>query len=96
MASGLVKIGMTRNLEQRIKALRTMSPVPLRLLAAPVCHPIAEMALHEMLKEQRSHGEWFKMDGAVLDAIDAAQESNEAIAKFYVDTAETLLYKNSV
>jgi hypothetical protein len=93
MSAGLVKIGKTKNLEQRIKTLMTMSPVPLTLLAAPICHPLAEMAVHQMLAEHRSHGEWFRMAEPVLDVIDAAQESNYAMAKAYVDAAESIMYK---
>lgn len=92
-ASGLVKIGKTDHLERRIKSLHTMSPVPLTLLAAPLSHKRTEDALHEMLSEHRSHGEWFFMRGLVLDAIDAAQESSAALTEFALDSLVTICHK---
>lgn len=59
---GPVKIGATRNLEQRLLALQTGCPFPLRLLSAlPTADPLGyERHLHRRFARHRLDGEWFK------------------------------------
>lgn len=63
--TSLVKIGYTRgSVEQRIKAMQTGQPFPLRVIAT---HSIEadvrqkEAWLHAFLKQERRRGEWFEM-----------------------------------
>ncbi|MEV8523208.1 GIY-YIG nuclease family protein [Streptomyces sp. NPDC052000] len=58
--SGLIKIGVAANPKDRIRTLRTMSPVALRLvLVLPDRGAAGESELHARFAEHRSHGEWF-------------------------------------
>lgn len=56
---GLLKIGHSRNPRGRLGAMRTGSPVPLRLLSIMGGGPCRESRLHERFKRHRRHGEWF-------------------------------------
>lgn len=63
-ADGSVKIGMTRNMDKRIAALNTHSPCPvLRSVYGETNYPKeTEAALHELFKEKRTHGEFFRFE----------------------------------
>lgn len=58
-ANTLVKIGRSVDVQERLTALRTMSPVPLALLWQTLGGAELETALHRHFEDQRSHGEWF-------------------------------------
>jgi hypothetical protein len=57
---GPIKFGRTLNVERRFSSISTMSPVPLTLLGHVWLPDDAEAYIHEFLKEDRSHGEWFR------------------------------------
>lgn len=57
---GIVKIGKTACIENRMGSLKTMSPVPLRLVAYAPGYSRLERQLHDLFRAHRSHGEWFK------------------------------------
>jgi hypothetical protein len=63
--AGLVKIGRTKN-DPRLRANRIagQSPHPLRLLDYFETDQMEkeEMAVHEMLRDCRRHGEWFDLE----------------------------------
>jgi hypothetical protein len=60
-ANGLVKIGVAANPDDRLRALRTMSPISLRLLLTiPGVGAAGEAELHRRFADHRSHGEWFR------------------------------------
>lgn len=85
--NGLVKIGLTKNMPSRLRALRTMSPIPVRLLHAVSCdgkHPhIVEADFHSRFAKQRHHGEWFKLTKIQkkeimgIESIDIPREKDE-------------------
>lgn len=55
----LIKIGTSTDVYDRLKSIRTMTPLPLELLAvAAGSHP-EESALHGRFAHLRQHGEWF-------------------------------------
>lgn len=56
-----VKIGFTANLEQRLKEIQAMCPVPLELLATVPGGRAREAALHREFAGDRVHGEWFEL-----------------------------------
>lgn len=61
-SSPLPKIGITQNLDQRIKDIQAMSPTKLRLIVAMVVkNQEVETFLHRKFDEFRSHGEWFQI-----------------------------------
>lgn len=66
---GVVKIGFTNDLKQRLRRLQCGSPVPLYVLAAIEGQPqTLEREYHERFKAAREHGEWF------LRTIDVNEE----------------------
>lgn len=59
--NGLIKIGVAGSPKDRLRTLRTMSPVALRLvLVLPGRGAPGESELHARFAEHRSHGEWFR------------------------------------
>lgn len=57
--AGLIKIGVTTDVDKRIRSLENSSPVLLEFLG---CYPGTrsdERALHDRFKHLRRHGEWF-------------------------------------
>jgi hypothetical protein len=58
--SEAVKIGLTANLDERIKTLGTASPWPLTLIRSLPGSAELERELHRVLAEDRMHGEWFR------------------------------------
>lgn len=59
--SRLVKIGQSRNVEQRLRAIRMMSAHPVELLwqSDSSYGEELERKLHRVFHQFRSHGEWF-------------------------------------
>ncbi len=70
-----VKIGMTGNVEKRLRALRTYSWRPLRVLGLvsfngqPLAAFNMEMLAHRTLVESRLEGEWFEYSDEVQDFL---------------------------
>jgi hypothetical protein len=56
----LIKFGKTTNIEKRFAGIATMSPVPLTLMGHCWLPADAEAYIHDFLKEDRAHGEWFR------------------------------------
>lgn len=68
-ATGLVKIGRSKNVVERLRALQYVSPTPLSPLAF-LRGGLAEHKLHFAFSGHREHGEWFRLsDDALLDLI---------------------------
>jgi hypothetical protein len=61
--NGLVKIGRTVDIEQRLKTLHTMLPYELELLHLLPSSSIDELEcyLHRYFREKRVKGEWFRL-----------------------------------
>lgn len=57
--SSLVKIGRSVNIDQRLRSIQSMSPVPLTVLWTIPGSRSLELWLHITFAEYRSHGEWF-------------------------------------
>ena len=69
--AGLLKIGVTHDMDKRFKGITTMSPVPLVLhYSKKVTNARKlEKALHLKYKEFNSHGEWFNLTDKQIDDI---------------------------
>lgn len=68
--SGLVKIGVAGNPEQRLRQIQMMSPEPLRIIhTMPGGEPV-ERELHSRFSGLRSHGEWFRLDGPLKKEVE--------------------------
>lgn len=70
-ATGLVKIGRSGNVSQRMKTLAMLNKTPMRLLKtvrtkSPV---IDENTFHDIAAEHHVTGEWFRLDGAQITDI---------------------------
>lgn len=72
--TGLIKIGISRDMAQRLKALQTGSPDKLAVLGVIRCdRPVdKEREFHARFRAQHSHGEWFRPSPA-LEAFIAAE-----------------------
>lgn len=63
---GPIKIGITDNPVQRMKALQNASSCRLEYVALHAADTQTEAGLHEHLAEWRLHGEWFEPSSLVL------------------------------
>lgn len=66
-----IKVGKAKDPEQRMKALQTGCPYKLSLRSVIKCrddrHAFAmERAMHELLKNERKQGEWFRCTDYLL------------------------------
>lgn len=73
-ATKLIKIGVTNNLDARIKTLQRFSPGKLVLLASLPGTKGREARLHALFKHARTHGEWFSPVPEILDYIRQDEE----------------------
>lgn len=67
---GPVKIGITVDLQHRLKSLQTGSPTPLFVLGTIPGGLNEEKILHSRFKAYRVSGEWFVPDDAMLLALE--------------------------
>lgn len=64
---GPIKIGVSDSVFDRLKALQTGNPEPLRLIAAVIGDTQDELALHRRFRRQRLIGEWFRPSKKLLE-----------------------------
>ena len=64
-AGPYVKVGRTKNPDNRIKALKIQLPFPVGVEAVIPCedHVSAERYLHHFMRRERVNGEWFDLSG---------------------------------
>lgn len=62
-AGNLVKVGVSANVNERLKRLQANSPVPLKLEMVIVGTRYVEAAAHRIAKRKgfHRHGEWFEL-----------------------------------
>jgi len=73
-SSGAVKIGYTVDVFKRLKGLQTGYPDTLIIRCCIPGSPDTESGYHEMFKEERLKGEWFKPSEKLMKKIDALVE----------------------
>lgn len=73
--SNYVKIGMSFNLEGRVKGLQTANPKRLKVKAVLEGGSQTEAGLHELFKKSQVRGEWFKTTEEIKWYIRAIQEN---------------------
>lgn len=61
--TGLLKIGRTSNINQRLKTLRTGNGYELRLILLLPQMGHMEHDIHDKLRHYREKGEWFRSEG---------------------------------
>lgn len=83
-ATGLYKVGCTRDLKRRLAEFETGSPEKLTLEISFHVSDMyaAEKNLHEMYSKWRSKGEWFELDNQVIAELRASINYPIAYAKF--------------
>lgn len=69
--AGPIKIGIATNVQSRLAALQTGSPVRLSLLASVEGDLSREYLYHSIFHKHRLHGEWFEPAQPILDEIAA-------------------------
>ncbi|HEV2557371.1 MAG TPA: GIY-YIG nuclease family protein [Microvirga sp.] len=72
---GFVKIGRAFSPSARLRDFQVGSPFPLELLATEPGDDRREFALHHRFAEYRVRGEWFRLEGALLDYISGIREA---------------------
>ena len=65
--SGFVKIGITNNLKGRMSSLQTAAPEPISLLFTLDGGASDEKRFHKQFAQYRETGEWFRLEGDLLD-----------------------------
>lgn len=86
--TGMVKIGVTSQLKDRMDALQTACPVPLYLEAMLPGNRETEQNLHARFATSRSHGEWFRLTEDLMrfmDEIKAGKITPLLSAEGYVE-----------
>lgn len=71
---GMVKIGFSSKIANRITELSAQNPVTVRLLAVIQGGRDMERRLHEMLAEHRIKGEWFRRSDQVKAVVAEAKK----------------------
>lgn len=72
---GPIKIGVTRNVVQRLKGIQTGSPVRLKIVAfLPDAPRALEGDIHERYDEFRLEGEWFAENDRLAEVIKEARQ----------------------
>lgn len=77
-AGDFVKIGYTTDLAGRLKRLQTGSPHELKLLMLQRGSKETERGFHRQFRPLQAHGEWFKLEGALLDYLNKQYERQKA------------------
>jgi hypothetical protein len=71
LSAGMIKIGKTLNVKQRVAAISSMSGAETKLLGFIISVPAyTEAAIHRHLAAHRKHGEWFEPTDEVLRIVD--------------------------
>lgn len=81
------KIGKTNDIDKRFRSLRTMSPIELVLYGHLWMPDRTEYFIHDHLKEQRSHGEWFWDEGPVRKVAELIKAGDAVALAKEIDLA---------
>lgn len=79
VGGGMTKVGSSGNVEKRLAHLRTMSPMPLRILKVEDGSYRLERAVYEVLHARglHSHGEWFFGELTFEEAAEVVAEARK-------------------
>lgn len=94
--TGLCKIGTTRTPEKRLRDLQRVSAYPMKMVAVFDCHPSAGMVFermfHDILKDCRTHGEWFKLSESHIASMSKNLFPLMLTLELYLSKGEETLY----
>lgn len=85
--TGYVKVGMTSDVERRLKQLRTWLPFTLKLVAIMSNGKAAEAEMKSLLSEWQTRGEWFLPRQELNDFLIAKRKANCLLERVPVDDA---------
>ena len=74
---GQIKIGITGEMDRRLRSLRASSPVDLSLMLDIAGTARQEAALHRAFAADRTHGEWFKASDGLRRFIEEMSSMDE-------------------
>ena len=74
---GAIKIGLSKNPEERLNELQTSTPYKLKLLAKIKGDISKERELHRRFARYRIRGEWFEASNELLSYIEQIKEEKE-------------------
>lgn len=80
-SGNLIKIGTSTNVNARLAALRTMSALPLELMAVAEGGYTEEGAVHQRFASLRQHGEWFTAAPELLAFVAEIAEHRARLAE---------------
>ena len=72
--SGLIKIGYTKNVGERVASLRSNSPEELHILKITEGDIEDEKRIHNKFKHFNERNEWFRPEKSLLDFIESSKE----------------------
>lgn len=75
---GNIKFGQALNVKRRFSGIQTGSPVPLVVLGSVYVPTDTEPHIHDHLRADRSHGEWFLPTKEVLAVADLIVNDQKA------------------
>lgn len=73
---GPIKIGCSCYPQSRLLSFQAWTPVKLQILAVCKGRTIHERKLHQMFREDNSHGEWFHRSNKLLKVIENVNNGN--------------------
>ena len=77
-AAGLVKIGYTREIQQRLEHVQSHNAAEVRLVRKERGNRTLERSHHKRWRELRVRGEWYRLEGDLADYISGARSSETA------------------
>ena len=92
-SDGAIKIGISKNPEQRLSQLQTSNPKELRILYAWQVEDatMLERHLHFVFAEYRLSGEWFKPENEIMDKLEflnGVLSHTGKVDRIYIDRVE--------
>ena len=96
-ASGLVKIGSSKNPHYRFRTIQAMSPEMLEMrIISPVDGRELEKSFHERFVHLRHHGEWFRQEQELTVALyeEEFKHHDEEVIRLTVRILNEILGEN--
>jgi hypothetical protein len=93
-SNGLVKIGRTSEVVRRLRILNACSPLPIEFIHCQLVYypERVERSLHVYYKTFRSHGEWFRIDDALIqEGIKLLENAKRLVELGWHRTREELI-----
>jgi hypothetical protein len=90
--TGRVKIGITQNLDQRVKEIQAMSPTELNVVCSFIVEgQDVERFFHRLFDKYRLHGEWFEIPSSEFLGIHELEEELSKLLKQTQDERRNIL-----